>query len=67
MLLDEPFSALDFVTKADMHEWFGQFHEANQLTCLIITHDIDEAIYLSDEVLCIKRHASDVYASFLGT
>lgn len=54
MLLDEPFSALDFVTKADMHEWFGQFRRANQLTCLIITHDIDEAIYLSDEVYVLK-------------
>ncbi|EGE26018.1 ABC transporter ATP-binding protein [Moraxella catarrhalis] len=54
MLLDEPFSALDFVTKADMHEWFGQFRQANQLTCLIITHDIDEAIYLSDEVYVLK-------------
>lgn len=54
MLLDEPFSALDFVTKAEMYEWFLRFSKLHRLTCLIITHDIDEAIYLSDEVYVLK-------------
>lgn len=48
MLLDEPFSALDFITKTDMYAWFNAFRQKSGLTCLMITHDIDEAMYLSD-------------------
>lgn len=54
MLLDEPFSALDFVTKDEMYHWFSQLQKRLQLTCLIITHDIDEAIYLSDHLYVLK-------------
>lgn len=54
MLLDEPFSALDFVTKNQMYDWFGAFQKDKGLTCLIITHDIDEAIYLADELYVLK-------------
>lgn len=54
MLLDEPFSALDYVTKNNMYQWFSQFQQKNKLTCLMITHDIDEAIYLADEIYILK-------------
>lgn len=54
MLLDEPFSALDFVTKTEMYDWFTQFRQKQGLTCLLITHDIDEAIQLSDEIYVLK-------------
>lgn len=54
MLLDEPFSALDYVTKNSMYQWFSQFQQKNKLTCLMITHDIDEAIYLADEIYILK-------------
>lgn len=54
MLLDEPFSALDFVTKDEMYHWFHQLQQRLELTCLIITHDIDEALYLSDELYVLK-------------
>lgn len=54
MLLDEPFSALDFVTKNDMYHWFHQLQQRLELTCLIITHDIDEALFLSDEIYVLK-------------
>lgn len=54
MLLDEPFSALDYVTKNNMYQWFGEFQQKNKLTCLMITHDIDEAIYLADEIYILK-------------
>lgn len=54
MLLDEPFSALDFVTKSEMYAWFNAFRHEKGLTCLMITHDIDEAIYLSDCVYVLK-------------
>lgn len=54
MLLDEPFSALDYVTKTQMHQWFANFRQQHGLTCLIITHDIEEAMYLSDEIYVLS-------------
>lgn len=49
-LLDEPFSALDTITKGTMHEWYLQVMERIKLSTLFITHDIDEAIHLSDRI-----------------
>ena len=49
-LLDEPFSALDMLTKQSVHEWYLDVMEKIQLSTLFITHDIDEAILLSDRI-----------------
>lgn len=49
-LLDEPFSALDMLTKASVHEWYLDVMEKIRLSTLFITHDIDEAILLSDRI-----------------
>ena len=49
-LLDEPFSALDMLTKASVHEWYLDVMEKIKLSTLFITHDIDEAILLSDRI-----------------
>lgn len=49
-LLDEPFSALDTLTKGDMHRWYLDVMEKIRLSTLFITHDIDEAIFLSDRI-----------------
>lgn len=49
-LLDEPFSALDTLTKSEMHRWYLGVMEQIQLPTLFITHDIDEAILLSDRI-----------------
>jgi ABC-type nitrate/sulfonate/bicarbonate transport system ATPase subunit len=49
-LLDEPFSALDTLTKTAMHQWYLKVMEQIRLTTLFITHDIDEAIVLSDRI-----------------
>ncbi|MCC8025305.1 MAG: ABC transporter ATP-binding protein [Clostridium sp.] len=49
-LLDEPFSALDMLTKQGMHDWYLKVMEQIQLSTLFITHDIDEAILLSDRI-----------------
>lgn len=51
-LLDEPFSALDTITKSAMHEWYLDIMREIDLTTLFITHDMDEAIKLSDRI-CI--------------
>lgn len=49
-LLDEPFSALDMLTKSSVHEWYLNVMEEIKLSTLFITHDIDEAILLSDRI-----------------
>ena len=49
-LLDEPFSALDMLTKGAVHEWYLDVMEKIRLSTLFITHDIDEAILLSDRI-----------------
>lgn len=50
VLLDEPFSALDTLTRAAIHKWYLQMMEHISLSTLLITHDIDEAILLSDRI-----------------
>ena len=49
-LLDEPFSALDTFTKSEMHRWYLDVMSRIQLSTIFITHDIDEAILLSDRI-----------------
>jgi ABC-type nitrate/sulfonate/bicarbonate transport system ATPase subunit len=50
ILLDEPFGALDAQTKLQMQEWLMQLWSDFKKTVVFITHDVDEAIYLSDEI-----------------
>lgn len=49
-LLDEPFSALDSITKSNLHQWFLNVMDQIKLSSLLITHDIDEAIILADRI-----------------
>ena len=49
-LLDEPFSALDTITKSKIHEWYLDIMGKINLSTVFITHDIDEAIILSDRI-----------------
>lgn len=53
-LLDEPFSALDTITKNTVHEWYLNIMEEIKLSTLFITHDIDEAILLSDRIYILS-------------
>src|SRR4029078_8117603 len=50
ILLDEPFGALDAQTKLQMQEWLMQLWSDFRKTVVFVTHDVDEAIYLSDEI-----------------
>lgn len=51
LLLDEPFSALDYLTKISMQEWLLNQWEVSKKTILFITHDVEEAILLSSRIL----------------
>ena len=53
-LLDEPFSALDTITKSSVHQWYLKIMEEIKLSTLFITHDIDEAILLSDRIYILS-------------
>lgn len=53
-LLDEPFSALDTITKSSIHKWYLEVMQHINLSTLFITHDIDEAILLSDRIYILS-------------
>jgi len=55
LLLDEPFSALDAMTKLHMQEWLLEQWEKQQSTILFITHDISEALFLSDRIYIVQE------------
>lgn len=50
MLLDEPFNALDTITKQVMHSWYLEKAQELKLSTILITHDIDEAVYMADRI-----------------
>lgn len=59
-LLDEPFSALDTITKSLIHKWYLDVMERIDLSTLFITHDIDEAILLSDRIYILNGKPSQI-------
>ncbi len=64
VLLDEPFSSLDALTKRELHGWYIDMMERLRLTTLFVTHDIDEAILLSDRVCILSGHPGKITAAF---
>ena len=60
MLLDEPFGALDALTRAMMQRWLLDVWQTDKRTILFITHDVDEAIFLGDRVLVMTARPGRV-------
>ncbi|MGB9873592.1 MAG: ABC transporter ATP-binding protein, partial [Hydrogenobacter sp.] len=58
LLLDEPFGALDALTKSVLQDELIKIWESTNLTCVMITHDIEEAIYLSDKIVVLSNGPS---------
>ncbi|WP_342388722.1 ABC transporter ATP-binding protein [Salinicoccus bachuensis] len=54
MLLDEPFGALDELTRLDMQDWLLKIWEMDRRSVLFITHSIEEALYMSDRILILS-------------
>ncbi len=63
LLLDEPFAALDAITRAEMQEWLAQALAAEPATAVVVTHDVEEALYLCDRVAVLSARPGRV----LGT
>lgn len=59
-LLDEPFSALDTITKSSMHKWYLNVMQQIRLSTLFITHDIDEAILISDRIYLLSGSPGEI-------
>ncbi len=53
MLLDEPFGALDVITREEMQDWLLKLRSELGRTTLLVTHDIDEALYLADRIVVL--------------
>ena len=63
MLLDEPFGALDTITRTSMHEWLLALLRDLRPGVLLVTHDVDEALLLSDEILVLSQRPARIVQS----
>ncbi|MFM8265457.1 MAG: ABC transporter ATP-binding protein [Acidimicrobiia bacterium] len=64
LLLDEPFGALDQITRHALHDEFAALHAQHRFAALMVTHAIDEAAYLADRVLVMSAAPGHVVAEF---
>ena len=62
LALDEPFASLDAITRAEMQEWLATALRADPRTVVLVTHDVEEALYLSDRVAVLSARPGRVVA-----
>jgi ABC-type nitrate/sulfonate/bicarbonate transport system ATPase subunit len=62
LLLDEPFGALDALTRAEMQRWLSSIRERFRSTVLLVTHDVREAVFLADRVYVLSPRPGTVVA-----
>jgi nitrate/nitrite transport system ATP-binding protein len=55
LLLDEPFGALDALTRGNLQEQLMKICQESQVTCIMVTHDVDEALLLSDRIVMLTN------------
>ena len=59
-LLDEPFSALDAITKASIHKWYKNIISEMKISTIFITHDIEEAVKISDRIYIMGKNPGSI-------
>jgi ABC-type nitrate/sulfonate/bicarbonate transport system ATPase subunit len=64
LLLDEPFGALDALTRSGMQRWLGAMWQRHRWTALLITHDVREAVFLSDRIYVLSARPARVVREF---
>ncbi len=62
LALDEPFASLDAITRAEMQEWLAAALRADPRTVVLVTHDVEEALYLSDRVAVLSARPARIVA-----
>jgi ABC-type nitrate/sulfonate/bicarbonate transport system ATPase subunit len=62
LLLDEPFAALDAITRAEMQQWLAQALADEPRTVVLVTHDVEEALFLADRVVVLSPRPGRVVA-----
>ena len=67
LLLDEPFAALDALTKLQMQDLLIETVQAAGATVVMVTHDIDEAVYLADRVVILGQRPATIVATYHST
>ncbi len=60
LFMDEPFGALDYMTKINMQNELLRIRNNNSMTVIFVTHDIDEAVYLSDKILVLSKNPGKI-------
>ncbi|HEV7400975.1 MAG TPA: ABC transporter ATP-binding protein [Solirubrobacterales bacterium] len=60
LALDEPFASLDAITRAEMQEWLAKALAAHPRTVVLVTHDVEEALYLCDRVAVLSARPARV-------
>jgi sulfonate transport system ATP-binding protein len=65
LLLDEPFSALDALTRTDLQNHVLDIWSDDRPTMVLVTHDIDEALFLSDRVIVMRGHPGAIQAEHI--
>ncbi|MGE0066650.1 MAG: ABC transporter ATP-binding protein [Solirubrobacterales bacterium] len=62
LALDEPFAALDAITRGEMQEWLAAALRADPRTVVLVTHDVEEALYLADHVVVLSSRPARIVA-----
>ena len=60
MLLDEPFGALDALTRKELQSWLLKVWQESGRTVMFITHDVEEAVYLGDRVIVLSARPGTI-------
>jgi NitT/TauT family transport system ATP-binding protein len=60
LLMDEPFASVDAQTRADLEDLVLKVHAESQITFVLVTHDIDESVYLADRIVVLTHRPTEV-------
>jgi NitT/TauT family transport system ATP-binding protein len=60
LLMDEPFSSVDALTRMELHALISELWERKRFTTILVTHDVDEAIFLSDRIALLTRRPATI-------